>query len=151
MKVENLIRFLLAYIFGNISPNNNIRKVAIITSRINLTTEEDILIKMKFPKNANRITIAILIKLFATRIVASNFFGFSSKSETIRIGLEPFSEASSRSDLERENKATSAPEINAEQSKSKNSRARPKINLRSKAIKKNDKLEGSGSNLKLVG
>ena len=54
----------------------------------------------------------ILIKLFAIRIVASNFFGPSSNS-TISIFFSSESR-SSNSDFESEKKATSVPEIIAD-------------------------------------
>lgn len=60
----------------------------------------------------------MLIKLLAMSMVASSFFGFSSSLLIICIGLELASKPFSISDLVNENKATSAPEINAEQIKS---------------------------------
>ena len=67
------------------------------------------------PINANNKTIAIFMKLFATRIVASSFFGRSRSFAIRRIGTDLFSSPSLILDLVKENKATSAPEINAEQ------------------------------------
>ena len=55
------------------------------------------------------------MKLFTTRSVATNFLGFA-KSPEIIFPLELFScTISSMSFCDNENKATSAPEINAEQ------------------------------------
>ena len=65
------------------------------------------------PKYANKITIEIFIKLFATKIVANNFFGLSSNFEIISIGFEFSSSAVSRSDCVNAKRATSAPETSA--------------------------------------
>ena len=57
----------------------------------------------------------IVIKLLATRSVANSFFGFSNSAEII-FPFELFScMVSSMSFCDNENKATSAPEIIAEQ------------------------------------
>lgn len=64
---------------------------------------------------ANNKTMAILIKLLAIKIVANSFFGRSKSEAIIVIGTDLFSRPSSILDLVRENKATSAPEIKAEQ------------------------------------
>ena len=66
--------------------------------------------------DANRIMIAMFIKLFATNMVANNFCGFCRSLETISIGLDFSSSSESISNRVRENKATSAPEIKAEHS-----------------------------------
>ena len=56
----------------------------------------------------------MFIKLLATSNVANNFLGFSNK-EMIKLALEKSSfEASSKSLDDREKKATSAPESNAD-------------------------------------
>ena len=65
------------------------------------------------PKELKSKTIAILIKLLATRIVANSFFGFSNNNLTRWRFLLSFS--SSKSVGVNENKATSAPEMSAEQ------------------------------------
>lgn len=66
--------------------------------------------------DANNNTIAMFIKLLATRMVANNLLGFSSKFRTISNFFEgSLSEDESlRSETDNENKATSDPDINAE-------------------------------------
>ena len=54
------------------SPNNKIKKVATTTSIVNCQKGEVILLKITFPICVNRITMAIFIKLLATKIVANN-------------------------------------------------------------------------------
>ena len=89
--------------------------------------------------------MAILTKLFATRSVAKSFLGFSKSSEII-FPLELFSSTtSSISFCDNENKATSAPEIKAEQKSKKTIPIIPTAKLVSIAYEKN-KL-GSGSKL----
>ena len=65
---------------------------------------------------ANMSTIAIFIKLLATKMVASNFLGLVSSFFTINILLDNSSseDSSSKSLADNEKKAISAPEINAE-------------------------------------
>ena len=92
------------------------------------------------------ITIPILIKLFATRIVASSFFGLSSNLEMINRGVFFSSSLSSISDLVSENKATSAPETKAEQMSSTKSSTKPNITEYSTVTRNAKKLGGSGSN-----
>lgn len=75
-KRANFTLFLLAYILGKTSPNNKIKKVTTITSNINFNSGEAIDVNKFLPINENKITTPILIKLFATSKVASNFFGF---------------------------------------------------------------------------
>ena len=58
------------------------------------------------------------MKLFATSIVANNFFGRSNKTEIISIAEDSCSLPSSIFDLVKENNATSAPEIKAEHASS---------------------------------
>ena len=110
--LENFKLFLFAYIFGKISPNNNIKNVATTTSKINFKIDDEILLKMISPICVNKITIAILIKLFATSIVANNLFGVKRSFEIIFIWLL-FSLFFSW-DLDKEKRATSEPEINPE-------------------------------------
>ncbi len=118
------------------------------TSKTNFSTSEEIPAKIISPKNAKRITTAMFIKLLATRIVANNFLGRSKSFEIIMIRLSVCS--SSKTDLDKEKKATSAPEINAE----KNNRINSNIKLKTsenteKSIVKNENnnLVGSGSNV----
>lgn len=115
ISLANFILFLLAYTFGRTSPNNKIKKVAVSTSRINFKSGAVTPEKIVSPTNENNSIIEILMKLLATRSVASSFFGFS-KSLAIIFPLELFScNVSSISFCDKENKATSAPDINAEQ------------------------------------
>jgi hypothetical protein len=70
--------------------------------------------KSEVPKFANSKTIAILMKLLTTKIVASNRLGFR-KSRTMRSTCFNFlSLALSSADVVKEKKATSAPEISPE-------------------------------------
>lgn len=117
----------------------------IITSKVNLRTEDVILLNKTPPKKANKITIAILIKLLATKIVANSFLGRSKSFVIISMRLEFCSNPFSISVLVRENKATSAPEISAEHNRRKNSKTNPLTTEKSIAINKGLKLEGSGS------
>ena len=63
---------------------------------------------------AKRITIPIFIKLLATKIVASNFFG-RRKSVLMMSNAFELLSCGSKSAFVREKRATSAPEISAEQ------------------------------------
>jgi hypothetical protein len=119
MKFENFSLFRLAYTFGRISPNKRIRKVTIPTSITNLKSIPKTRVFIFSKKSSVRLSksriIAILMALFATRIVANSFFGFSSKLITIFwvLVLLPLPEIKFAG--VREKKATSAPEIKAEQ------------------------------------
>ena len=97
---------------------------------------------------ANNKTIAIFIKLLATNIVANNFFGRSKSDAIISMAGDLFSKPSSKLDLVSENKATSAPEINAEH----NSKTTSTIILVIKEVliikKEEIKTVGSGSKIK---
>lgn len=92
--------------------------------------------------------MAIFIKLLATKIVASNFFGRSKRDATIRIALEPLSIPSLILVFVNENNATSAPEINAEKT---NSTTNTIILVKNDALKLNAKnsTKGSGSKIKI--
>ena len=92
--------------------------------------------------------MAIFIKLFATKIVARSFLGFSNSLEIISRDLDDLSE-SSKSNWVSENRATSAPEIKAEQNNNKTNNINPDIMEVSMTKKEINKLMGSGS--KLVG
>ena len=122
---EKFKLFLFAYIFGSISPNNKIKNVIKNTSIKKTKSifkskkKRDTLI-VQFPNNfseidANKITIPIFMKLFATKIVANNFWGEFKSLAIVFFDLELLSLNESISDLVKENKATSAPEIKAEQ------------------------------------
>ena len=62
----------------------------------------------------NKITTPILIKLLATRSVANNFFGLSTNNKINFPFEESAFERSSRVFGDKEKKATSAPESNAD-------------------------------------
>ena len=75
----------------------------------------EIPLRYKGLKEANNNTMAILIKLFATKMIASNRLGFA-KSDRINESCFAFwFSASLRVALLREKKATSAPEMSAEE------------------------------------
>lgn len=88
----------------------------------------------------------ILMALFAIKIVANNFLGRSRSLTTI----DPFAVLPSSISLtsvgESPNKATSAPEIKAEQQSSNNKTMTLSAKAPSKTIKFGRKLRGSGSN-----
>ena len=73
--------------------------------------------KISSPKDANNSTIAIFIKLFATKIVANSFLGFDNNFLTIaKFPVRCLSDDSSTKSVAfNEKKEISAPEINAEQ------------------------------------
>ena len=85
----------------------------------------------------------IFIKLFAIRIVASNFFGLSSNS--IIITFFSSESRSSKSDFESEKKATSVPEIIADKINNPTNEKMPIMDDQSIFEIKNV-LAGSGSN-----
>jgi len=78
-------------------------------------------------------------------MVAKSFLGFSKSLEIISIGFELSSKDVSKSVWVNENKATSAPEINAEQSNSKKNNIIPDTIEVSIDVKEIIKLMGSGS------
>lgn len=90
------------------------RNVAETTSNKNRNKVLVTFLKSVSPKKANNKTIAILIKLFATNIVASNFLGRSNSFAIICMDTDLFSRPSLILDLVKENRATSAPDIKAE-------------------------------------
>lgn len=102
-------------------------------------------------KEANNNTVAILIKLFATRMVANNFFGRSISFEMISNFLEPSSRPLSRSDRVNEKRATSAPEIRPEHNNKTSSRIMPRTRETLSEENKMTKLVGSGSNRHGIG
>ena len=114
MNLANFRLFLLAYTFGKTSPKSNIKKVTTITSKINFIKGEETDENKSLPIQENNITTPIFIKLLATSNVANNFLGFS-KSEMIKFDLDKSCfETSSKSLVDKEKKATSAPESNAD-------------------------------------
>ena len=85
-----------------------IKPTSKIISKIGLFKE----LKYGLSIDANRITIAIFIKLLEIRIVASNLFGFSSRTLIFLIILLPSSLGIL--DLSSEKNATSHPEVRAD-------------------------------------
>ena len=126
------------------------RKVAETTSNRNLIIVLVTSLKRVSPINANSNTMAIFIKLLATRIVANSFFGRSNKLAIICMFTDLFSRPSSILDLVNEKSATSAPEINAEQANNITSRIILVIKDVLVTIKFEIKTEGSGSKIKLI-
>ena len=106
---------LSAYIFGSISPNKSNMKVIITTCTMNPRTgafEEsirEVVIKLA------KITIATFMKLLEISMLARRGSGFFKCSNANLLLLFPFSSRDSTSDGESEKKATSDPEISAEQ------------------------------------
>jgi hypothetical protein len=112
---EKDILFLLAYIFGSISPKSRIMKVTITTSTINFNRGSAIPSKNKGVIEAKSNIMAMFIRLFATRIVANNFLGSDKSFFTRAIRLEgDWSSSVGKSVGDSEKKATSVPEIMAE-------------------------------------
>lgn len=149
MKFENLTLFLLAYTFGRISPNSKIRKVTTTTSTRNLKSIPRNT-AFSFPKNSSVTdskinTMAMLMVLFATRIVAKSFFGFSSRLTTIFCFTDLFPLVGIRSEGVREKNATSAPEISAEKQSKINITSTLMVWERSMVEIRKIKLGGSGS------
>lgn len=94
--------------------------------------------KSESVKELKSSTIAMFIKLFVTRIVAKSFFGFESKASRIaNFFTFDFWPLVSKSDGVRENKATSAPEINAEHASKTISKTKLVIWATSKTARKN--------------
>ncbi len=87
----------------------------------------------------------MLMKLLATKMVANSFFGRSNSLEMILKCLALSSKPESISDFDNEKRATSAPEINAEQSNKIKSKTSPEIKETFTLSIKTIKLAGSGS------
>ena len=145
INMANFKLFLLAYTFGKISPKSKIKNVTTTTSTTNFNTGDAIDENICSLKYANKITIPMLMKLFATKIVANSFFGRSNRDAIIWIRFALSSPMSLISDLVNENKATSAPEINAEPHNKRNSKIKPDATDMSIAKLFMIKLKGSGS------
>ena len=126
------------------------RKVAETTSSKNRINVLVTFLKSVSPMKAKSSTIAIFIKLFATRIVASSFFGRSSSDAIICIADEFSSSPLSMLDLVNEKSATSAPDIRAEHANSITSNIILVINDVLVTNKFESKTEGSGSKIKLI-
>lgn len=88
----------------------------------------------------------MFIKLLATKMVANNFLGLSSNLVKIGTALDFSPKPSSKSVLLKENNATSAPEISAEQISRIKSSTKPRTIEISAVNKLMIKLGGSGSN-----
>ncbi len=114
MNLANFRLFLLAYTLGKTSPKSKIKKVTTITSKINLIKGDETDENKPLPIQENNITTPIFIKLLATSNVANNFLGFSN-SDIIKFALDKSCfETSSKSLVDKEKNATSAPESNAD-------------------------------------
>ena len=85
-----------------------------ISKRIKLSFES-IPLNSRSLNAAKSITIPIFIKLLATKIVASNFFGRCKSMFMVFMAFEGLLSSASKSAFVREKRATSAPEIRAEQ------------------------------------
>jgi len=85
----------------------------------------------------------MFIKLFATNIVANNFFGCFKSLIIISNDFDLLSFASSKSFCVSEKSATSAPDISAEQIKSTSNPTMPVVKV---LFERNIKLRGSGYN-----
>ena len=93
--------------------NIPIKPTSIIVSRIGLLSE----LKYGLSIDANKITIAILMKLFEINIVASNLLGLSRSESILDINLLSFS--SGIFDLSNEKNATSEPDVRADKIRNK--------------------------------
>ena len=89
----------------------------------------------------------MLMKLFATKIVANNFLGRSKSLAMIVMGMDLLSIPSLILALVKENKATSAPEISAEQMSKTISKTILEINEVLETNKFEIKTVGSGSKM----
>jgi len=85
---------------------------------------------------AKRITIPMFIKLLATNIVASNFLGFCKRVFIIFRAFEGLVSSTSKSVFVSEKRATSAPEISAEQHKRITRNSPPNANVVSNEFRK---------------
>ena len=93
-------------------------------------------------------TVAILMKLFATSIVANSFLGRSRSLEIIWNAIDFCCKPLSISERVSEKKATSAPEMSAEQPSNTNNEITPMINEMLSEDRKISNCVGSGSNTK---
>ena len=110
---EKLSAFLVAYTLGSTSPNRRIKNVIRMTS-IKKRIFSSISFIKTAPSTEKRSTINILIKLFVMRMVANNFLGLLRNFNTrFPFGVFDF-DKSSKVVLDKEKKATSVPEIMAE-------------------------------------
>ena len=93
-------------------------------------------------------TVAILMKLFATSIVANSFLGRSRSFEIIWNAVDFCCKPLSMSERVSEKNATSAPEMSAEQPSNTNNEITPMINEMLSEDRKISNCVGSGSNTK---
>ena len=114
MVLEKLIAFLLAYTLGKISPKKRIKKVITPISITRTIKGFSIWLNRSSPKEANKRTVAIFIKLLVINMVAKRRFGFWSIFWIISICRDLFSSSESSNSLVKEKKATSAPETSPE-------------------------------------
>ena len=145
--IEKAKALRFAYILGKISPNINIIVVIIPTSIISNTIGFSKDSKNILLREENKSTIAILIKLLATKMVANKRLGVF-KSDITRwiAGAISESSGSSKDLIFREKNATSDPEIIAEQSNKKKTNINWIPVTSSAEIKTFNKGIGSGSN-----
>jgi hypothetical protein len=110
-----LIGYLFAYTLGRISPNKRIKKAIrpIIITKFKKSGAESKYIN--FPNEANIKTIEILIKLFEIKRVERSLLGLVLNFKTNWSFLLFDSEIFFMSFSDKEKKATSKPEIRAEQ------------------------------------
>ena len=110
-----LIGYLFAYTLGRISPNKRIKKAIrpIIITKFKKSGAE--LKYINFPNEANIKTIEILIKLFEIKRVERSLLGLVLNFKTNWSFLLFDSEIFFMSFSDKEKKATSKPEIRAEQ------------------------------------
>ena len=121
MNNEKAYAFRFAYTFGNISPKIKINVVTIPISMNSSRNGLFIPTKIFLLRIVNKRTIAILIKLLATKIVAKRRLGFFNKDITREVPVVISSSSRSSKDFSwREKKATSEAEINAEHVSNKN-------------------------------
>ena len=132
---ETSTGFLLARIFGIISPNNN-RTEVIRTTCIKKTTHaSDVSLMKNVVKNVEIITIATLMKLFVIRMVASNFLGFRRSCKTLSFFLLLCNLSLSASVGLNEKKAVSEPEIRPETINKTTSTTNVRISSNGKPLK----------------
>lgn len=118
MRFAKPFGFLLAYIFGSISPNNSTTAVITPTSNRNCSQGCRIASKNNEVSDAKTSTVAMLIRLFNNKIIAKSRLGFLRKCAMVRSDLFEALATSFMYDGDNEKKATSEPDTSAEHSKS---------------------------------
>ena len=99
---------------------------------------------------ANSNTVAMLMKLLATRMVANNFLGRSKSFEIIWNAVDFCCRPLSMSERVSEKKATSAPDIRAEHASNAQIEITPMINEILTEDRRMSNCVGSGSNTKEI-